>query len=142
MKDLCQPRYLAQMTTCMEVYGWDCNESFVNDTKLQSERIKEWLSSGCPDIEKKDFSYEAFGNTTEALTRIVNIINKWHCAKPVIITGDVSPNITISAAHVAAESLYSVLCNKFPTFRSLPACRFNRLRSTSTVDIISTNKYF
>ena len=94
----------------------------------------------------------------KTLTRIINVFNTWHYARPAIITGDVAPNITISAAHVAAESFYSAVCNKFPTFRSLPACRFNRLRKyteiimqftiqnqikpTSIADIISTNNYF
>ena len=49
-KNICQQGYISQASTYMEVYGWGCDQTFVQKAQVLSEDIVEWIKKSCPNV--------------------------------------------------------------------------------------------
>ncbi|KAL3605230.1 hypothetical protein FPOAC2_00172 [Fusarium poae] len=117
LSNFCQASYLAKMDECMSCYGWASSE--LDDVSDLVVQIKEWTEQGFPGFPIDDIKppHPLTEKPIDCITWIIEfIINRWY-SKTGSTDRMIGREIAEPAVYLAAESLYSCVCSRFPEQR-------------------------
>ncbi|KAM0442080.1 hypothetical protein ACHAQK_004401 [Fusarium lateritium] len=127
LKAFCQTSYLTKVGECMACYGW--NEGELSEATDIADRIKEWTEQGFPGLPLDEIKapHPLTQKPIDRIAWIVEfVINRWY-AKIGVAGDKISREVSEAAIYVAAESLYTSVCSRFP------AQRFFRVGNFSSI---------
>ena len=128
LKHICQQGHLSQASTYMKVYGWGCNQMFVQKAQGLSEDIVEWIRKSCPNVGqvRQRKGHPLFQEPMTQLTWVMSKIEDWRRTRPgsLKIECQYERKIIEPGLHLAAECIYSSICDTLPAYRTFRGCRF------------------
>lgn len=116
--NFCQSAYLAKATQSMVSYGW--NDEEVQGAEAFADEVKEWADHGFQGLDENEISQTGHPlqkRPIDCITWILKFISKVSAAKTGSAGYEIRSKVAEAAIHMAAESLYSSLCSRFPTSR-------------------------
>ena len=127
-KNICQQGYLSQASTYMKVYGWDCDKTFVQKAQDLSEDIVEWIKKSCPNVGqvREQKGHPLFQEPLSQLAWVMTMIEDWRRTRPGSFKLDCQfeRKVMEPGIHLAAECIYSSICDRLPAYRTFRGCRF------------------
>jgi hypothetical protein len=130
MRHVFQETYLGAIRKCMECYGW------IGETALDSKAVEEysgayrdWMNQGCPELDqpREGTSHPLFQKPLEALSWLLELINKWSNTRSGLAHQPITPEVAKAAAYIAAESTYSAICTRFAQNRHFRTGQFDTI---------------
>ena len=127
-KRICQQGFLSQASTYMKVYGWGCNEAFIQKAQMLSEAIVEWIKKSCPNVGqvRQQKGHPLFQEPLTQLSWVMARIEDWRRTRPGSLNIECSfeKKFIEPGLHLAAECIYSSICDTLPAYRTFRGCRF------------------
>lgn len=117
LQDICQTSYLSRVNECMTCYGWQEGEQ--DGAADLADEIKQWTEQGFPglDPDKIKPPHPLTQKPIDVITWIVQFIVDRSHRKSGTADTPVAKGVAEAAVYVAAESLYTSICSRFPQQR-------------------------
>lgn len=126
LSEICQTGFLGNLSSCMAVFGWKCNEEFKSRAQQLFNAMDHWISSGSPSLtEPEPNSLRGIPNSPGLyMYWFFDNVEAWMKTRPGYsdIRLDYRENVLDPAIFLAAEVLYGSVCDILPSFRSLRGC--------------------
>jgi hypothetical protein len=117
LKAFCQTSYLAKVDESMTCYGWDKGE--LSEGADMANQIKEWTEQGFPGLPLDEIKapHPLTQKPIDRISWIVEfVINQWY-TKTGVTDSTIGREVSEPAIYIAAESLYTCVCSRFPQQR-------------------------
>ncbi|SPJ85392.1 uncharacterized protein FTOL_11173 [Fusarium torulosum] len=127
LKAFCQTSYLTKVGECMSCYGWDDGE--LSEATKIADQIKEWTEQGFPGLPLDEIKapHPLTQKPIDHIAWIVEfIINRWY-TKIGVTDVKIGREVSEAAIYIAAESLYTSVCSRFPTQRFFRVGKFSSI---------------
>ncbi|KAM5354068.1 hypothetical protein ACJ41O_000718 [Fusarium nematophilum] len=117
LQDFCQSSYLSRVAECVTCYGWDKSE--LDGAADLADEIKQWTEQGFPDLELDKIKppHPLTQKPIDCITWVVEFTtNRWY-RKSGAADSPIARGVAEAAIYLAAESLYTSVCSRFPQKR-------------------------
>ncbi|KAF6795033.1 hypothetical protein CSOJ01_13520 [Colletotrichum sojae] len=118
LQNICQSAYLAKVIQCMDCYGWSNEE--VEGAEAFATEIKKWADDGFQGLDENEtgrVEHPLQKRPIDCIIWILKFVSTVSSAKTGYADHKMRSKVAEAAIHVAAESLYSSLCSRFPKSR-------------------------
>ncbi|KAM0550602.1 hypothetical protein ACHAPJ_008860 [Fusarium lateritium] len=133
LKAICQNSYLARVSECMTCYGWEMNE--LNGVEEAVNGVKQWTEQGFPgiDLDKIKPPHPLTQKPIDAITWMIEfIMNQW-CSRSGAMGSPVTREVAEAAVYIAAESLFTSICSRFPQKRYFRTGKFSSIAHNGAI---------
>ncbi|KAJ4312842.1 hypothetical protein N0V84_009736 [Fusarium piperis] len=129
LQDFCQSSYLARVGECMTCFGWEKSE--LDGASALADEIKQWTEQGFPDLELDKIKppHPLTQKPVDSITWLVEfVVNRWYGRLGAVDSPTVM-EVAEAAVYIAAESLYTSICSRFPKQRFFRIGTFGSISS-------------
>lgn len=131
LQSFCQPSYLANEDKCMICYGW--LETELGEASNLADQIKQWTEQGFPGLPVDHIKapHPLTQKPLDCITWIIEfVINRWYATRG--STDRIVKDVAEAAVYLAAESLYTSICSRFPEKRFFRVGTFSSINYNGT----------
>ncbi|KAM7187849.1 hypothetical protein V8F20_010808 [Naviculisporaceae sp. PSN 640] len=117
LQAMCQATFLSNVLNCMECYGW--TEEETRGAEEFAAEIREWTETGFPGLEQEQVQepHPLTQKPLDQITWILRFIERRQATRSGRPARDWGDGVYEAAIYVAAQSVYSSICARFPERR-------------------------